>query len=101
MRSKLLIIILLSIAMTATAKIPDKHRDYVRKEITAIKIAEAVLTSKYGQEKVKAQLPLHAKLIDKKLWLIEGRTKDEKTRGNYRVVIEKYSGCIQLIENVE
>ena len=49
--------------------------DYVPDAITAMKIAEAVWLPIYGQE-IYTQMPFKAKLIEGKIWQVEGTLKD-------------------------
>lgn len=78
-------------------------RDYVPDEKTAERIAEAVLISQFGQERVSAQLPLHAVSTGKDLWLVQGVAHEPQFRpgGNFGVWINKHSGCLKVMEHMK
>ena len=59
-------------ALVAAGQTPKKHRGYVPDEKTALRIAEAVLIAQFGEERVNAQLPLHANgSSNKDYWIVE------------------------------
>jgi hypothetical protein len=78
------------------------HRDYVADEKTAERIAEAVLISLYGRERVSTEKPLHVESAGKDLWLVQGVIRNpEATGGNFGVWINKHSGCLSIIEHMK
>jgi NTF2 fold immunity protein len=77
-------------------------RAYVPDEKTAERIAEAVLVSQFGQERVSAQLPLRAVSTSKDLWLVQGMVHEPHgPGGNFGVWINKHSGCIKVMEHMK
>jgi NTF2 fold immunity protein len=78
------------------------HPDYVPDEKTAERIAEAILLSQFGQERVGGQLPLRAVSTSKALWLVQGASHDPHgPGGNFGVWINKHSGCVSVIEHMK
>jgi hypothetical protein len=79
--------------------------DYVPDQKTAERIAEAMLVGQFGQERVNAQLPLHAESMGKDQWLVQGSLKDKEGRtqvgGNFGVWVNKHTGCISVIERMK
>ena len=93
------ILLLISVSF---AKNVRHHPDYVADEKTAERIAEAVLVSQFGQERVNSQLPLRAHSIDKNVWLVEGVPhKLLEQGGNFGVWVNKHSGCVDVIERMK
>jgi hypothetical protein len=100
------IVLLLAGALAAAAQPRQKHRDYVPDEKTAKRIAEAVLVAQYGEERVKAQLPLLASAAYKDYWIVQGQENGSATSsrggGGLAVFINKHSGCIgNVIEHMK
>jgi hypothetical protein len=84
------------------AKDTRPHHDYVPDERTAVRIAEALLVSQFGQERVNAQLPLQADSIDKDNWLVQGLPHGPKEQGgNFGVWVDKHSGCAYVMERMK
>src|SRR6266849_803261 len=83
---------------------PRPHPDYVPNGQTARRIAEAVLIGQFGQERVTAQLPLHASMSNEQ-WLVQGAVKDEQGRtqvgGNFGVWVNKHTGCVSVMERMK
>ena len=81
------------------------HPDYVPDAKTAERIAEAVLVGQFGDDRVAAQLPLHAASMSKDVWLVEGRLKDKDGRtqvgGNFGVWINKQDGRVSVLERMK
>jgi hypothetical protein len=78
------------------------HRDYVPDEKTAERIAEAVLVGQFGQQRVSAQLPLHAESTGKDVWLVQGSVKEPHGfGGNFGVWVDKHDGCVSVIEGMK
>ena len=78
------------------------HPDYVPDEKTATQIAEAVLVAQFGQERVNAQLPLRAESTGKDLWLVQGIIRGTpQAGGNFGVWVNKYSGCVKVMEHMK
>jgi hypothetical protein len=80
------------------------HSDYVPDEKTAERIAD-VLVAQFGQERVDAQLPLHAASMSKDQWLVQGAIKDKEGRtqvgGAFGVLINKHTGCLKVVERTK
>jgi hypothetical protein len=82
------------------------HPDYVPDEKTAQRIAEAVLIGQYGEERVKAQLPLLVAPRGKGKWVVQGRVTDKEGNpqvgGGFGVLLNKHDGCVlQVVENMK
>jgi len=78
------------------------HPDYVPDEKTAERVAEAVLVSQFGQERVSAQLPLRVVSTSKALWLVQGVVHEPHgPGGNFGVWINKHSGCVEVMEHMK
>jgi hypothetical protein len=74
-----------------------EHRDYVPDKKTAERIAEVILVGQYGEERVKAQLPLHADGSNETYWIVQGYVHQDgipNKGGGFAVWINKHSGCI-------
>jgi hypothetical protein len=100
-----LAVLLLAAAIGGTSKYQNKpHPDYVPDETTAERIAEAVLVAQFGQHRVRAQMPLHARST-RNLWLVEGSLRDKEGRpqvgGAFGVSINKHSGCLSVMERMK
>ena len=95
----------LLLAIIASAKDSGKvqpHPDYVPDEKTAERVAEAVLISQFGQERVSAQLPLRAVSTGKDLWLVQGMTHEPHgPGGNFGVWVNRHSGCMNVMEHMK
>lgn len=98
MTRKLLELVLFLATCWVPGEARKTHPDYVRDERTAERIAEAVLDSMYGVERVKAQLPLRASSASEDYWLVEGSIpQPHAPGGGYAVMINKHSGCIENV----
>ena len=97
--------VVLLLTMVAFGKDPGKtppHPDYVPDEKTAERIAEAVLVAQFGQERVSAQLPLHAASTSKELWLVQGTLQGlHGPGGNFGVWVNKHTGCVSVMERMK
>jgi hypothetical protein len=97
--------VVLLLTMAAFGKDAGKiqpHPDYVPDEKTAERIAEAVLVAQFGQERVSAQLPLHAASTSKDLWLVQGTLEGlHGPGGNFGVWVNKHTSCISVIERMK
>lgn len=77
---------------------PRPHPDYVPNEKTAERIAEAILIEQYGEDRVKAQLPLRAIGSYGSFWIVQGdEPGPPHTGGGMAVWINKHSGCIENV----
>jgi hypothetical protein len=86
------------VAFGQVSKMPRLHPDYVPNEKTAERIAEAVLIAQYGEERVKAQLPLRANGSYGDKWIVQGTEPGPPhTGGGIAVWINKHSGCIENV----
>ena len=92
----------LFIAGTLVAQTPKKGDD-VPDEKTAVRIAEAVLVAKYGEDAVKAKLPLHADGSNPIYWIVEGYGPGPATsKGGGPVVwINRHTGCLRIMEHTK
>jgi hypothetical protein len=71
------------------------HPDYVPDSKTAERIGEAVLIARYGEERVKAELPLQVGSSPGGLWIVQvTEPRPPHTGGGMAVMIDKHSGCI-------
>jgi hypothetical protein len=97
------IVVFLAGALVAVAQTPKKHRDYVPDEKTAVKIAEAVLTASFGEERVKSQLPLRCRNGGRDVWIVVGTEPGPPHKGGgMAVMINKHSGCIiSILEHMK
>ena len=102
------ILMVLLAASTISAE-PEKHsykpeNGYVQDETTAAKIAEAVLSSIYGQETIDEEKPLKAGLKDA-VWTVEGTLncpEGQRCLGGVAVVeISKDDGKILRVSHGE
>jgi hypothetical protein len=93
-------VLLLAGAFVAAGQTPTKHRDYVPDEKTAVRIAEAVLIAQFGEERVKAQLPLRGSNSYGDTWIVQGvepgplHPGPPRKGGGMAVMIDKHSGRI-------
>jgi hypothetical protein len=96
-------VLLVAGAVVATGQTPKKHRDYVPDSKTAERIAEAVLVAQYGEGRVNTQLPLHADGSNGDYWIVQGHGEGRviSKGGGPAVWINKYSGCIKLLEHMK
>ena len=73
-----------------------RHADYVPDEKTAVSIAQAVLISRFGEESVRAELPLSAIKSAGGFWIVQGAAPGaERTGGGMAVWVNANSGCIE------
>ena len=72
--------------------------DYVPDSKTAMRIAEAVLDARYGEERVGAMLPLLVDSSNKTFWIVEGAGRGEVTGkgGGIAVWINRHTGAVQI-----
>jgi hypothetical protein len=88
-------VLFLAGALVAAGQTSKKHRDYVPDEKTAVQIGEAVLIAQFGEERVKAQLPLHGSNSYGDVWIVQGTEPGPPHKGGgMAVMINKHSGCI-------
>lgn len=71
---------------------------FVPDEITAIKIAEAVLIPIYGSDQVKSEKPFHAKLKDK-VWIVTGTLPEGADGGVAEVRMSRLTGQILSVKH--
>jgi hypothetical protein len=95
MRRIWVIVLFLASALLALPQTAKKHRDYVPDEKTAVQIAQAVLIAQFGEERVKAQLPLHGSNSYGDVWIVQGTEPGPPHKGGgMAVMINKHSGQI-------
>jgi hypothetical protein len=96
-------VLFLAGAVVAAAQTSKKQSDYVPDEKTAVRIAEAVLVAKYGEERVNAQLPLYASGSNLDYWIVQlhGPEPVPSKGGGPAVWINKHSGCLKIMEHMK
>lgn len=96
-------VLFLTAAIVAAGQSLKTQRDYVPDERTAVRIAEAVLVSQYGEERVKTQLPLHADGSNGDYWIVQGHGQEPPGRkgGGPAVWINKHTGCLKIMEHLK
>ena len=93
LRNCMMVLLLTVLVWGKDAK--KEHRDYVPDENTAVHIAEAVLTAEFGEERVKAQLPLRGDNTYHDVWVVQGTEPGPPRKGGgIAVMINRHSGCI-------
>ncbi|HTS09761.1 MAG TPA: NTF2 fold immunity protein [Candidatus Eisenbacteria bacterium] len=101
MRWMLASILLLS-ALAFSSDASKKHRDYVPDEKTARSIAEAVLVGQYGEERIKAESPLLVDGSNRQYWIVQVSGGNPPMKGGGPAVwIDKYSGCLKIMERMK
>lgn len=101
----ILIVVVCVVAIVGAADhSPQTHPDYVPDRRTAEQIAKAVLIGQFGEERVKAQLPLSVTdANDKGYWAVGGRLVDAQGQiqvgGAFGVWINKHDGCVSVVEH--
>lgn len=97
---RLSVVLLLLCPFTVATGTVNEHGDYVPDAKIAEQIAEAVLVGQYGQDRVSAQLPLHADGSSARYWIVQGSFHEEgipSKGGGFGVWINKHSGCISNV----
>jgi hypothetical protein len=97
---RMLVLVFLIVSTTTAQEARKVHPDYVPDQGTASRIAEAILIGQYGEEQVKAQLPLLVDGSNKRYWIVQGHAHGDKAPsfgGGYAVWIDKHSGCIGMV----
>jgi hypothetical protein len=96
-------VLLLAGAFIAAGQTPTKHRDYVPDEKTAVRIAEAVLIAQFGEERVKAQLPLRGSNSYGDNWIVQGAEPGPPHKGGgMAVMIDRHSGrIVSVLEHMK
>lgn len=91
-KSLWLIITFLFQLPTANAE-KSEINDYVPNKSVAIKIADAVLSQRYGKETINMEKPLTAKL-DGDYWIIRGNLPNNMKGGETEIKLSKKTGEI-------
>jgi len=96
----------LILALVVLAKERPTHPDYVPNEKVAERIGEAVLIGQFGEDRVKAQLPLNVLAQGKDKWIMQGRVLDSEGHiqvgGGFGILLDKHNGCVlELVENMK
>lgn len=74
------------------------HPDYVPDEKTAEAIGQAVLIARFGEDNVKAQLPLRVVRSSGGFWIVQGNPAGPmRSGGGMAVWINEHSGCIENV----
>jgi NTF2 fold immunity protein len=92
-----IIFVLLLAALTPAANAQKGHTDYVPDQKTAARVAQAILSAKFGEERVNALLPLTVDGSNKDYWIVQGNSHETtipSKGGGPAVWINKHSGCI-------
>ncbi len=99
------VILLFLVPFAVVGGTVKEHRDYVPDKKTAERIAEVILAGQYGEERMKAQLPLHADGSNEKYWIVQGHIHQDgipNKGGGFAVWINKHSGCIgKVVEHMK
>ena len=74
------------------------EKGFVPDEITAVRIAEAILSPIYGQQKVESERPFSAHLSEG-IWKVEGHLPDGVDGGVAEVWIDKQDGRIVRVSH--
>lgn len=61
---------------------------------TAAKVGTAILSSLYGEENVKRQIPFITQLLYDEIWLLTGTLAKENEKGAFYIYIQKSDGRI-------
>lgn len=79
------------------------HQDFVPDKTTAVRIAEAVLTARYGEQFVKANTPLLVMLSHGDTWIAQAHNPgaEEATGGGPAVWIDKNTGCLDVMDRMK
>ena len=94
MKKALAILIVLSFGLAAAiAQAPMPDKGYVPDEKTAVRVAEAVLSPIYGEEKIIGERPFHGVLKDG-VWTVSGTLPEGWEGGTAMVRIDKKTGAI-------
>jgi NTF2 fold immunity protein len=92
-----IIFLLLLATLTAAVNAQKEHTDYVPDQKTAARVAQAILSAKFGEERVNALLPLLVDGSNKDYWIVQGNSHEAvvpSKGGGPAVWINKHSGCI-------
>jgi hypothetical protein len=99
------LLVLTLVSFGQTCKKAAAHPDYVPDAKTAERIAEAVLVGQFGDDRVAAQLPLHAARMSNDVWLVEGAVKDKEGRpqvgGGFGVWVDRSDAHVSVMERVK
>jgi hypothetical protein len=102
-RTSMMVILLTTLAFARDTH--KTHRDYVPDKKTAEQIAEAVLVAQFGEQQIKAQSPLLVDASNEDYWIVEvsgGEQNDLPRKGGGPAVwINKYSGCLKVMEHMK
>jgi len=97
----------IALAVAALARGSSQpHPDYLPDQETAARVAEAVLMGQFGEERVKAQLPLMVRERGANQWIIQGSVFDSQGRrqvgGGFGILLNRHNGCVlELVENMK
>lgn len=100
------VILVLSLLLVGVTGAQKTHSDYVPDKKTAEQIARAILAARYGEERVKAGLPLQVDGSNREYWIVEVSSPQEggfiRKGGGPAVWINKHSGCIlQILDQMK
>ena len=76
-------------------------QDYVPDSKTALRIAEAILDARYGNERVQAMQPLHVNSSEKEFWIVEGwgLGAPASKGGGMAVWINRKTAAVQILKS--
>jgi NTF2 fold immunity protein len=96
-------VLFLGCTLVAVGQTRKKQQDYVPDEKTAMRIAEAVLVARYGEETVNAQRPLRADGSNRDYWIVQlvGPRPAASTGGGPAVWINRHSGCLKIMDHMK
>jgi NTF2 fold immunity protein len=87
-----------NVAVGQTTQTLRRHPDYVPDQKTAEAIGKAVLIARFGEDSVKAQLPLYVTHGVGDYWIVQGGvTGSRRIGGGMAVWINEHSGCIENV----
>ncbi|MES2393206.1 MAG: NTF2 fold immunity protein [Acidobacteriota bacterium] len=93
MKRQLQIALLTSICTITFAQGPTPTNGFIPDEKTAIRVAEAVLSPIYGEDKIIGERPFHAQL-ENGIWTVSGSLPDGWVGGVAIIRIDQRTGKI-------
>jgi hypothetical protein len=83
----------LLLCSTSFAQAPIPKSGFIPDEKTAIRIAEAVLSPIYGEQKIIDERPFHA-ILSNGLWIVEGSLRAVSVGGVATIRLDKKTGAV-------
>jgi len=102
MLARIAVFLILTVEATC-AQTSQKQVDVVPDEKTAVRIAEAVLAARFGEDCLKTLLPLSASPSGRDVWIVSGGKPKEPPQlgGGMAVMIQKHTGCMSILEHMK